>query len=696
VDGAQAAHRLDADNIGRSGSSQARMVTGDSTPQEHRPPPSPARRSDQRHIPILRGLLDFFSVLLAFWTGFLLRAWVETHNWLDPISIQPAPYINMGILFGGLVVAVFWRMGLYKERASILNLQEMADALKGTAFASALFLVVVFLGEVRPFSRFVAFAGFFFSMVFVVLQRRLFSAFARGLGLSGRVGRRTVLIYGSGETGRLLMKKLVQAPHKACSVIGFLDDFAPRGTPVDCRIDQTTMEVYEARVLGRLQDLREIAREKGVNELLVTVSLTNAERHHELLKLAREAGVKVGVVPRFGEVRADQLEVEDLSAITLLRPRSTRSGRLYPAAKRCVDLAVSSGLMLIMMPVWILAAIGIRLESGSPVLFRQMRVGEGGRPFEMLKFRTMRKDANPYETSPIGDNSDPRITRVGRILRMIGMDELPQLVNVLGGEMSIVGPRPEMPFIVEKYTALERQRLEAKPGITGIWQLSSDRHAEIHENLEYDLYYIHHRSLLLDFLIMLETVFFTFGLASKVGRKDADAHATDSGVVIRPWRPSDARPRRDGYVLVALDQRWTGLPPESWVTCASLVDMLLSRGRVKFLVAPDNVAAFDSLLTRPLAAETNGDRAAAEYVPYTGRSELRALTLGARMVVTDLDHVKRWAQERNVELVQVDGPELRWSGRSGSRDAMVADLAERLPIEPATASTTGTGTTGAS
>jgi hypothetical protein len=117
--------------------------------------------------------------------------------------------------------------------------------------------------------------------------------------------------------------------------------------------------------------------------------------------------------------------------------------------------------------------------------------------------------------------------------------------------------------------------------------------------------------------------------------------------------------------------------------------MLLSHGQVKFLVAPDNVAAFDSLLTRPLA-ESNGDRAAAEYVPYTGRSELRALTLGARMVVTDLDHVKRWAQERNVELVQVDGPELRWSGRSGSRDAIVADLAERLTIEPAAVTTTGT------
>lgn len=665
------------------------MITRPSTPQEQRPPHATSRRADQRLIPVLRSLLDFFAVLLAFWTSILVRAWVTTLDWLEPISIEPAPYINMGILYGVLVVLVFWRLGLYKERASILNLQEMADALKGITLASALFLVVMFLGQITPFSRFVAFAGFGFSMLFILLQRRLFSAFARGLGLSGRVGRRTVLIYGSGETGRLLMKKLVQAPHKACSVIGFLDDFAPRGTPVYCRIDQTTMEVYEAHVLGRLQDLREIAREKGVNELLVTVSLTNAERHHELLKLAREAGVNVGVVPRFGEVRADQLEVEDLSAITLLRPRSTRSGRLYPAAKRAVDLIVASALMLVMLPAWALAAIGIRLESGSPVLFRQMRIGEGGRPFQMLKFRTMRKDTNPYETSPIGDNSDPRITRVGRLLRMVGMDELPQLVNVIKGEMSIVGPRPEMPFIVERYTALERQRLEAKPGITGIWQLSSDRHAEIHENLEYDLYYIHHRSLLLDLLIMLETVFFTIGLASKFGHHDSDGHVTDSGVVIRPWRPTDARPRRDGYVLVALDQRWTGLPPESWVTCATLVETLVAHGQVKFLVAPDNVAAFDSLLTRPLSGESNGDGVVAEYVPYTGRSELRALTIGARMVVTDLEHVKRWAQERNVELVQVDGAELRWSGRSGTRDAIVADLAERLTIEPAATGTAG-------
>ncbi|MGH7557784.1 MAG: sugar transferase [Gemmatimonadota bacterium] len=668
------------------------MITRSPLPQESPAPAHLQRRADRKLMLVLRGLLDFFAVLLAFWTSFLLRAWVESLGWLDSIVLDPTPYINLGILYGLLVVVVFWRMDLYKDRASILNLHELAQALKGVLLAAALFMALVFLAQLIPFSRFVAFAGFFFAMLYVLLERRLFSAFARGLGLSRRAGRRKVLIYGSGETGRLLMKKLVQAPHKACTVIGFLDDFAPRGTPIDCRMDQTTMEVYEARVLGRLQDLREIARERRVDELLVTVSLTNAERHHELLQLAAEAEVEVGVVPRFGEIRADQLEVEDLSAITLLRPRPVRTRRLYSAAKRVVDLVVAAGLTIVSLPVWVLAGIGIRLESGAPVLFRQMRVGKDGQPFEMLKFRTMRKDSNPYESSPIGDTIDPRITRVGRILRMAGLDELPQLVNVFRGEMSIVGPRPEMPFIVEKYTALERQRLQAKPGITGIWQLSSDRHAEIHENLEYDLYYIQHRSILLDFLIMLETVFFTIGLATKLRRREV-THEDGSGVVIRPWRPSDVARRREGYVLVALDQRWTGLPPESWVTCTSIVDTLLGHGQVKFLVAPDNVTAFDSLLTRPLAGETNGDRAATEYVPYTGRSELRALTLGSRLVVTDLEHVRRWATERSVDLVWVHGSELRWSSGPAAPDGILADLAERLAIEPVVAVPAATGAT---
>jgi lipopolysaccharide/colanic/teichoic acid biosynthesis glycosyltransferase len=149
----------------------------------------------------------------------------------------------------------------------------------------------------------------------------------------------------------------------------------------------------------------------------------------------------------------------------------------------------------------------VRFGSPGPVLFRQKRVGRNGKLFDLYKFRTMFVDAPQYEFSP-KEAVDPRITRVGRFLRRTSFDELPQLLNVLKGEMSLVGPRPEMPFIVAKYSALHRQRLQVIPGITGLWQLSADRAFLIHENIQYDLYYIRHRSFFMDFAILLHTVVF--------------------------------------------------------------------------------------------------------------------------------------------------------------------------------------------
>jgi lipopolysaccharide/colanic/teichoic acid biosynthesis glycosyltransferase len=140
-------------------------------------------------------------------------------------------------------------------------------------------------------------------------------------------------------------------------------------------------------------------------------------------------------------------------------------------------------------------------------LFRQERVGLNGEPFRMFKFRTMYTDASAYAYSP-KESDDPRITRLGRFLRRTSLDELPQLLNVLIGNMSLVGPRPEMPFIVETYTERHAQRLQVTPGITGLWQLSGDRSYLIHENLEYDLYYIKHRNFFMDLAILLHTTIF--------------------------------------------------------------------------------------------------------------------------------------------------------------------------------------------
>jgi lipopolysaccharide/colanic/teichoic acid biosynthesis glycosyltransferase len=201
------------------------------------------------------------------------------------------------------------------------------------------------------------------------------------------------------------------------------------------------------------------------------------------------------------------VDYQDIDGVLLANfGRSTRNLG-YETVKRIFDVLGSLVLMVIGAPVFLLLALAIKIDSKGPVLFRQERVGQDGKLFRMYKFRTMHTTAPSYEYSPLA-SSDPRITRLGRFLRRTSLDEVPQLLNVLYGSMSLVGPRPEMPFIVEQYTERHRQRLQVRPGLTGLWQLSGDRAFLIHENIEYDLYYIQHRSLFMDLAILLHTIIF--------------------------------------------------------------------------------------------------------------------------------------------------------------------------------------------
>jgi len=181
------------------------------------------------------------------------------------------------------------------------------------------------------------------------------------------------------------------------------------------------------------------------------------------------------------------------------------SGRLYQLTKRTLDIVCSAILIAVSAPIWAFVAITIRIESKGPIFFRQTRVGQNGKLFEIFKFRSMKVDAPKYARSP-EEQSDHRITRVGRFLRRSSFDEVPQLINVLKGDMSLVGPRPEMPFITADYGPWEATRLIVPQGITGLWQLSADRRYAIHESIEYDLYYIHNRTVLMDIAILLHTL----------------------------------------------------------------------------------------------------------------------------------------------------------------------------------------------
>jgi lipopolysaccharide/colanic/teichoic acid biosynthesis glycosyltransferase len=193
----------------------------------------------------------------------------------------------------------------------------------------------------------------------------------------------------------------------------------------------------------------------------------------------------------------------ELVAFPLTNRLSLR--RSYTIAKRTFDVVASLFLLVLLAPLFLLVATLIRLDSFGPAFFRQRRVGKDGVEFFLWKFRSMHPQAPQYARSPTS-NRDPRLTRIGRLIRRVSIDELPQLLNVLAGDMSLVGPRPEMPFIVDGYTPFELARLAAKPGITGLWQVSPARALPIHENLQYDLHYIQHQNLILDTAILLRTV----------------------------------------------------------------------------------------------------------------------------------------------------------------------------------------------
>jgi exopolysaccharide biosynthesis polyprenyl glycosylphosphotransferase len=475
------------------------------------------RRLVEGAIGAVRGLADLLTILLAFAISWSLYGWLIGAGWIPGDPPPRIPYLTIALVFGSISLVVFAHLGRYRRSASVLNLAELQTAVEGIALAAAYLFALLFFLKLRGYSRIAIVGAISAAVVLIVLERRLMSGVLGRLQLRGTLGRR-VVIYGSGATARLIMKKIVQAPHIGYYVTGFLDDALPIGSLISCRIAQMGPVLFLAPVLGRWRDWREVVVQYGIDDILMTGPSATPERLRELLQLTADGRPRVGVVPQLEAIRTDQLQVDDLSAIPILRPHSVSSTRRYEVAKRLMDLAISAVLAAVTTPLWLAAAVLIAIESPGPVLFVHERVGLDGRRFRMFKFRTMWRDAERYAASPRGD-IDPRITRVGRILRMSGLDELPQLINVFRGEMSLVGPRPEMPFIVDGYSPLERQRLRVKPGITGLWQLSADRHAEIHENIEYDLYYIDHRSLMMDALILLETVFFTTGLVLSAPRR---------------------------------------------------------------------------------------------------------------------------------------------------------------------------------
>jgi exopolysaccharide biosynthesis polyprenyl glycosylphosphotransferase len=448
-------------------------------------------------------LLDIVIVIVAFLAGYWVR--YDLRWFLDVAYDAPlSAYLPFLILYVILTPVFFVVDGVYRTwpRSWMDQVYRITNS---TAKVTVLMLAVTFVFRPRYYSRVMLVEVGLLTIGLLALVRGaegLAIAYLRRRG----VGIKRVVIVGAGEIGRTVMRTIVARPDLGYRVVGFVDDNPEKGYT----------DIGRFKALGPLDNLPTILDEERPDEVIITLPWMY---HRKIMGIVRECerrGVRPRIVPDLFQMSLTQVNVEDLGGVPLIGVRTVAISKGALLVKRLIDVTVAAVGLVLCAPLFLLIALAIRLDSPGPIIFRQTRVGLRGRHFEMYKFRSMHvgaeeqqdmlADLNEADGPIFKIRDDPRLTRVGRILRRLSLDELPQLVNVLRGEMSLVGPRPPIPAEVEKYQEWHKKRLEAPPGMTGLWQVSGRSRLSFDEMVLLDIYYIENWSLWLDFKILMRTI----------------------------------------------------------------------------------------------------------------------------------------------------------------------------------------------
>jgi exopolysaccharide biosynthesis polyprenyl glycosylphosphotransferase len=444
-------------------------------------------------------LLDLCCVALACLAGLLLY---ELHRPLDGREAWLL-WAELCFKYGPAFVILAQAHDLYTQRATLLQVADSAGILRVSAYGLTLLSVGSYFTKAETPRLLVAYFWVLATLLLVV-QKYLTSRLIRDWR-SLAAHQRRVLICGTDRETRRLFSYLLHSPRLGQFPVGFVDESGFDRRRVIYSHDYTLKQ--HAPVINQPLS-QSLLRSLDIQEIFVAATVSQL-RMNELLSLAASAGVRVSLVgaghPNFAE-RCTSVQMIDGLMVTTFDADGDHP-LAYSVFKRLIDILLSALLILLTLPVSLAVAILVKATSPGPVFFRQERTGQSGTPFIMLKFRSMYVDTPHYGRSP-ESSQDKRITPAGRFLRKTSLDELPQLWNVLIGQMSLVGPRPEMPYVTQTYSPLERRRLSVPQGLTGFWQLSGDRKFVIHQAIEYDLYYIENRGIFLDFAILLHTLFF--------------------------------------------------------------------------------------------------------------------------------------------------------------------------------------------
>jgi exopolysaccharide biosynthesis polyprenyl glycosylphosphotransferase len=423
----------------------------------------------------------------------------------------------------------FQYYGLYRLRGEFSLLEDSVKIFKATAISSLLIVAAAFLYrggfQYRTFSY--SRSVFLLDFVLVLSSMELLQFLIRSAqGFFRKKGINLIptVVVGRGPEASLCITEMRERPSLGYRVIGLIES----GT-----LPPHTPETYEGvPVIGTLTDLPEAIRESGANEVIIADPGVNSDLLFDvMMRCGRHRGVEFRIAPTLFNCLPRKTEIDQIGVlpmIKLFREPLSNTARLI---KRTSDVTIALLGLLLFAPVWLLVTVLIKLDSKGPVFYVQERVGMDGRIFVVYKFRTMhigsdeeihkeyqRKFIAGRAEANLGDagrptykiRNDPRITRVGWVLRRLSLDEVPQLINVLRGDMSVVGPRPPIAYEVEAYELWHRKRLEMKPGLTGLWQVSGRNRLPFEEMVKLDLFYIENWSLLLDLRIIMRTALVIF------------------------------------------------------------------------------------------------------------------------------------------------------------------------------------------
>lgn len=473
---------------------------------EHEPqagqPPNIGSDTDRRPV-LLLVIIDGVLVNLAFILAWFIRYELQFGREVAQQDYLPlGSYVGIQLTFTALMLVTFWLKGLYRARGRLSWADEFTIFATGSLISVAILIVGVFYFRPFGYSRLTFIYALVLCFVFLTVSRIVVSLIRdhrrrRGIGL------RRVLVVGGSSLGRAIIQNIVAQPELGYHIVGFVDD-----TPGE--------RIGRIPYLGSADQTPTLVDSHQVAEVVIALPSASRNQVTDLLMAVERQNVALRIVPDFYDLSLNQLDIESINGIPLVRMREARlPGHMF-VLKRVLDIVGASIALILTAPLALIIAIAIKIDSPGPIVVRQRRVGRQGKLFDFYKFRSMTVDAEKRLPELMAHNEtegpffkirdDPRVTRVGRAIRRLSLDEVPQFYNVLRGDMSLVGPRPALPREVELYQDWHLRRLSVPPGITGLWQVSGRSDLPFDEMALLDIWYVENWSLGLEVTIILRTI----------------------------------------------------------------------------------------------------------------------------------------------------------------------------------------------